>query len=94
MNYAFQNWDPKKGSEHEDMMRQDLEKRLNEISENAISRLSKEQFEIVRVEQKRLFGYGYVFGADEKEMQWEAPLPADMQRLISLLISDGAQGRP
>lgn len=82
VNSALQNWDANQGAAHEAAVRRELEKKLSEISNEAMSRLSNEQRRLVRGEQKRLLGHGYVFVASDDELKLDEKQRTRLNELV------------
>lgn len=66
---ALAKWDPNQGPAHEEEVRSQLEKSLNEIAQRALAKLSTADREWIRSGQRMNMGYAYLFVASPSELE-------------------------
>ena len=78
---ALAKWDPNQGPDHEEQVRSQLEKTLNEIAQRALAKLSTADRKWIRSEQRMNMGYAFLFVASPSELELSA---SQQQELMAI----------
>lgn len=80
---ALAAWDPNQGPAHEEQVLHGLEKALEAIASRVFERLSDEQKQSLRAQQRLHMGYAYLFVATPDELKLNAPQRQELMDLTT-----------